>query len=199
VALRQAHAGVAAISPRALVDAIHDNQSGPDLYDLRAGRCQTSSAPAAMSDAHWLSESGELLTTDAKGLSFWTPGKWTIDRRLAWPKLRPPGKWRGLAPDHRTAWIQPPGGIVAACSISSATTDYAIWNKPLSSLGTTPVSTRSINASSPPRTGAVLMWSLAELRYELADLGLDWAMTSRSGIRPGGFEDRGFDHPLSGG
>jgi len=154
--------------------AIHDNKADPTFTTCARAGWSNISAAAAMSDAHWLSESGELLTTDAKGLSFWTPGKWTIDRRLAWPETATTWQVRGLAPDHRTAWIQPPGGSLRLLDLVS-NTDYAILEQPLSFAGNDAcfdtIDQRVFTAAD----GAVLMWSLAELRYELADLGLDWA------------------------
>ncbi len=160
---------------RWLATTRNNQEGGPDLYDLREGRHAHRLAEAAAAGMIWQPNTGELVTQTPSAAVFWQPGSWTRQRVFPW---RSPGidiGFVGFSPDGRTGWLNGLDGALQLVDLNHGVA-WATWP---------PQRSHHLHgwetAFDAPRqrvyvahAQGVLALDVAELRTQLARLGLDW-------------------------
>ncbi len=148
------------------------NQSGLDLYNLEEGEFVKTISQPGLGDGRFQPRSGEFVTTTTRGLSFWQPGEWKLDRKIPLTEV---GLGRGLvafAPDARVAWY---GGASKMHLLDVAAGRFFATLEHPGSLYAEVVAFDSTAAHAyAANINGVAAWDFTALRRELARLGLDW-------------------------
>jgi hypothetical protein len=178
VKLRRPLDNVFVISPDGhwLASSRH-NEMGPDLYDLRVGRWLKCLEEAGQTGLSWQPHSGQFLTPDSRGVTFWKPGEWKAVQRLEWPE--PSMAWgvRAFTADGRTMWANGSGGRQQLFDLKLLQ-PYAVLEQPVSLSGWDVCFDVSGERAFMPLPAGIALWNLTALRRVLNRLGLDWTDAS---------------------
>jgi hypothetical protein len=153
--------------------ANHNNQPGPDIYDLRTGTLARTLDEVGRAAVTWQPWTGELISITPTEMTFWSTGTWKPARRIRWPAANAGSGLRAVAPDRRTAWIQTVTGPVSLFDLPTQTF-RAVIEQPSSLAGQTICFDPQRQRTFISIQGGVAVLDMAELRRELARLGLDW-------------------------
>jgi serine/threonine protein kinase/WD40 repeat protein len=174
VRLRSSTDNVFAISPDGhWLSSSRHNKIGPDLYDLRTGKWVKHFKEAGLGGVFWHPYTGQFLTGDARGLTRWSLENWTPTRLLDWPY--PSMGWgvRAFAADQRTLWANAPAGQQQLFDLATGKS-FATLEQPVLLDGGEGCLDSSGQRACLPMSHGIVLCDLAELRRELARLGLDW-------------------------
>jgi hypothetical protein len=174
VELQNAIDKMPALSPdgRWLATTYNIQHGGPDVYDLREGHHAKRLAEAEFAGFIWHPQTGELVTQSSVEAIFWQPGTWKILRRYAWPNPAVGVGFTGFTPDGRSGWLNSLNGPQLFDLAKGE--PYATLQFPKSLNGLAVANDPKSQRAYVAQANGILVYDLAELRRELARLGLDW-------------------------